>query len=117
MRDMDDPQKENYDRLPGSVIKPGLRLRYFGTFFMDLIGFLKMVPAVIGIAGLLTYFMRAREPVPDHKVANFLQSARNTVLLLGFAALIMLSAWLIFRPAPPDRDAALLHGPAQSRPA
>ena len=66
-----------------------------------------MVPAVIGIAGLLTYFMRARAPVSDHELVLVVQRVRNTFLLLGCAALIMLSAWLIFRPAPPDHDAAL----------
>ena len=72
---------------------------------MDVISFLKMVPAAIGIAGLLANFtMRARKPVSDHGVANFLHSARNTILLLGCAALIMLSVWLIRRPAPPDHD-------------
>ena len=69
--------------------------------------FLKTVPAVIGIAGLLTYFMRARAPVSDHELVLVVQRVRNTFLLLGCAALIMLSAWLIFRPAPPDHDAAL----------
>jgi hypothetical protein len=74
---------------------------------MDVMSFLKMVPAVIGIAGLLTYFMRARAPVSDHELVLVVQRVRNTFLLLGCAALIMLSAWLIFRPAPPDHDAAL----------
>jgi hypothetical protein len=32
----------------------------FVTFDMDVMSFLKTVPAVIGIAGLLTYFMRTR---------------------------------------------------------
>jgi hypothetical protein len=42
---------------------------------MDVMNFLKMVPAVLGIAGVLTYFMRVREPVSDHDVLNILQSA------------------------------------------
>ena len=74
---------------------------------MDVMSFLKTVPAVIGIAGLLTYFMRARAPVSDHELVLVVQRVRNTFLLLGCAALILLSVWLIFRPAPPDHDAAL----------
>jgi hypothetical protein len=74
---------------------------------MDVMSFLKTVPAVIGIAGLLTYFMRARAPVSDHELVLVVQRVRNTFLLLGCAALIMLSMWLIFRPAPPDHDAVL----------
>jgi len=74
---------------------------------MDLMSLLKTVPAVIGIAGLLTYFMRARAPASNQELVNVVQRARNTFLLLGCAALIMLSVWLILRPAPPDHDAAL----------
>jgi hypothetical protein len=76
--------------------------------FMDVMIFLKLAPAVIGIAGLLTYFMmRAREPVPDLELAKIVQRVRNTFLLLGCVALIMLSVWLIRRPAPPDHDTTL----------
>ncbi len=72
---------------------------------MDMMSFLKTVPAVIGVAGLLMYFMmRARRPASDHELANLLLSVRSTLLLLGCAALILLSVWLIFRPPPPDRD-------------
>ena len=71
---------------------------------MDTMSFLKMVPAVIGIAGLLTYLMRARRPVSDHGFVNFLLNGRSILLLLGSAALIILSVWLILRPAPPDHD-------------
>jgi hypothetical protein len=71
---------------------------------MEVMGFLKVVPAVIGIAGLLTYFVRARKPESDLELANIVQRVRNTCLLLGCAALIMLSVWLIRRPAPPDHD-------------
>jgi hypothetical protein len=39
---------------------------------MDVMNFLKMAPAVLGIAGLLTYFMRLREPVSDHDVLKYL---------------------------------------------
>lgn len=74
---------------------------------MDLISFLKTVPAVIGFAGLLTYVMRRRAPVSDLELANVVQGVRNTAILLGCAALIMLSAWLIFRAPPPDHDVAL----------
>jgi hypothetical protein len=75
--------------------------------FMDVASFLKMVPAAIGIAGLLTYFTRSRKPVSDLELVNYVQNLRNTFVLLGCGALIMLSVWLIYRPAPPDRDAAL----------
>lgn len=70
---------------------------------MEMMSFLKTVPAVIGVAGLFAYFMmRAR--VSDHELVTVVQGVRNTFLLLGCAALILLSVWLILRPAPPDRD-------------
>jgi hypothetical protein len=76
--------------------------------FMDVTIFLKLAPAAIGIAGLLTYFMMsAREPVPDLELAKIVQRVRNIFLLLGCVALIMLSVWLIQRPAPPDQDTSL----------
>jgi hypothetical protein len=74
---------------------------------MDLSTFLKTVPAVIGVAGLLTYFMRKRAPEPGSELANTVQNLRNRAVVLGCAVLIILSVWLIFRPAPPDHDAAL----------
>ncbi|MGH6800305.1 MAG: hypothetical protein ACRECZ_02630 [Methylocella sp.] len=75
---------------------------------MDMMIFLKAVPAVIGLAGLLTYFMmRAREPVSDLELVNVVRRARNTFLVLGCVALIMLSVWLIRRPAPPASDTSL----------
>jgi uncharacterized membrane protein SirB2 len=75
---------------------------------MDVMIFLKLAPAVIGIAGLLTYFMmRAREPEPDLELVQIVQRVRNTFLLLGCVALILLSVWLIQRPAPPDQDTSL----------
>ena len=76
--------------------------------FMDVTIFLKLAPAAIGIAGLLTYFMMsAREPVPDLELAKIVERVRNIFLLLGCVALIMLSVWLIQRPAPPDQDTSL----------
>ena len=74
---------------------------------MDVMSFLKTVPAVIGIAGLLTYFMRTRAPDSDLELVTIVQSVRNTFLLLGCAALILLSAWLILGPTPPDHDTTL----------
>jgi hypothetical protein len=50
---------------------------------MEVMSFLKAVPAVIGIAGLLTYFVRARKPESDLELANIVQRVRNTFLLLG----------------------------------
>jgi hypothetical protein len=71
---------------------------------MDVTTFLKALPAVIGIAGFLTYFGRAPKPESALELANIVQRVRNTFLLLGCAALILLSVWLIRRPAPPDHD-------------
>jgi hypothetical protein len=82
---------------------------------MDLSTFLKTVPAVIGIAGLLTYFMRKRAPDPGTELANIVQNLRNRAVVLGCAALIILSVWLIFRSAPPDHDAALPTPPAVAK--
>lgn len=74
---------------------------------MDVMTFLKTVPAVIGIAGLFAHFMRVREPVHNQEVLNLLQGVRNAFVVLTCAALIMLSVWLIRRPEPPNHDAAL----------
>jgi hypothetical protein len=72
---------------------------------MDMMSFLKTVPAVVGIAGLLMYLMmRPRAPVSNGELVTLVQRVRNTFLLLGCAALILLSVWLILRPPPPDRD-------------
>ncbi|HEY8032508.1 MAG TPA: hypothetical protein VIF02_09090 [Methylocella sp.] len=73
-------------------------------FGVDVMTFLKTVPAVIGIAGFLAYFMRARAPDSEDQLVSVVQNARNIFLLLGCAALILLSWWLIFRPEPPDHD-------------
>jgi hypothetical protein len=73
--------------------------------FMDMMLFLKLVPGVIGVAGLLTYIMmRAREPVSDLELVKAVQRARNIFLVFGCVALIMLSAWLVFWAAPPEQD-------------
>jgi hypothetical protein len=91
-----------------AVIKSAHNFAISESCFMDVMIFLKLAPAVIGIAGLLTYFMmRAREPVPDLELAKIVQRVRNTFLLLGCVALIMLSVWLIQRSAPPDHDTSL----------
>jgi hypothetical protein len=91
-----------------AVIKAAHNFAISESCFMDVMIFLKLAPAVIGVAGLLTYFMmRAREPVPDLELAKIVQRVRNTFLLLGCVALIMLSVWLIQRPAPPDHDTSL----------
>lgn len=75
---------------------------------MDLTAFLKTVPAAIGLAGLLAYLMRPRKPPSELELVTVVQGVRNMFLLLGCAALILLSVWLILRAEPPDRDAALL---------
>jgi hypothetical protein len=81
---------------------------FFGIGFMDTMNFLKMVPAVLGIAGLLTYIMRPRKPVSDHDIVNILQRARTTFVVLACAALIGLTVWLFYGPAPPDHDTTQL---------
>jgi hypothetical protein len=91
-----------------AVIKSAQDFAILESCVMDVMLFLKTVPAVIGIAGLLTYFMmRVREPVSDLELVKIVQRVRNIFLLLGCVALIMLSAWLILRPAPPDNDTSL----------
>jgi hypothetical protein len=77
---------------------------------MDMVSFLKMVPAAIGVAGLLTYFTRKRKPASDLELVNLVQSVRTAFVLLGCAALIMLTVWLIYRPMPPEHDVALSAG-------
>jgi hypothetical protein len=67
---------------------------------MEVMSFLKAVPAVIGSAGLLTYYVRARKPESDLELANIVQRVRDTFLLLRCAAFIMLSVWLIRLPCP-----------------
>ena len=85
------------------------KMRESGLFVnlsIDVASFLKVVPAVIGIAGLLTYFMRPRKPVSEQELVNMVRRVRNLYVVLGCAALILLSVWLIYRPPPPDRDTA-----------
>ncbi len=75
---------------------------------MDVMIFLKLAPGVIGLAGLLTYFMmRAREPDSDLELVNSVRRVRNIFLVLGCVALIILSAWLILRAAPPVQDTSV----------
>jgi hypothetical protein len=76
--------------------------------FMDMTTFLKMVPAAIGLAGFLAYLTRAQKPTSDIELVNIVQSVRSVFVLLGCLALIMLSVWLIYRPAPPDTNAGPL---------
>ena len=38
---------------------------------MEVMSFLKAVPAVIGVAGLLTYFVRARKPESDLRAREY----------------------------------------------
>jgi hypothetical protein len=80
---------------------------------MDVMNFLKIGPAVLGTAGLLTYMMRARQPVSSHDVVNVLQSVRTTFVVLGCAALIGLTVWLFYGSVPPDHDVTPLgeHSP------
>ena len=74
---------------------------------MDWINFLKTVPAVIGVAGLLTYFMREQKPASELEIVNLVGNIRTGFVLLGCGALILLSLWLFFRSEPPDHNAAI----------
>jgi EamA domain-containing membrane protein RarD len=77
---------------------------------MDVPSFLKMVPAVLGTAGLLTYVTRARQSGSDHDIVRILQGTRTIFVVLACAALIGLTWWLFYGSAPPDHDAALSLG-------
>lgn len=79
---------------------------------MDTVSFLKIVPAAIGIAGILTYLMRPRKPESDLPLVKYVENLRNTFVLLGCGALILLSVWLIYRTSPPNRDALLSSEPS-----
>jgi hypothetical protein len=74
---------------------------------MDMTDFLETVPAVIGLAGLLTYFMREEKPASTVELVNVVRNVQTAFVLLGCATLILLSLWLFFRAEPPDRGAAL----------
>jgi hypothetical protein len=74
---------------------------------MDGTSFLKTVPGVIGLAGLLAYFMREQQPASRAELVNLVRSVQTGFVLLGCTALILLSLWLFFRPQPPDHNAAL----------
>ncbi|MGQ0443892.1 MAG: hypothetical protein ACT4O2_01880 [Beijerinckiaceae bacterium] len=72
---------------------------------MDVMFLLKAAPGVVGLAGLLTdSMMRAREPESDLELVNSVRRARNMFVVLGCVTLIIVSAWLILRAAPPDQD-------------
>jgi hypothetical protein len=73
---------------------------------MDVTNFLKTVPAVIGLAGLLTYFMREQKPDSKVELVNIVRNVQTGFVLLGCTALILLSLWLFFRSEPPGHDAA-----------
>ncbi len=74
---------------------------------MDVTSFLKTVPAVIGLAGLLTYYMREQSPASNVELVNLVRYVQTGFVLLGCTALILLSLWLFFRSQPPGQDAAL----------
>ena len=109
IRYLDGSQKKcMVDLLPCGRDYAGLMNPLFGISFMDTMNFLKMVPAVLGIAGLLTYIMRPRKPISDHDIVNILQRARTTFVVLACAALIGLTVWLFYGPVPPDHDTTQL---------
>jgi hypothetical protein len=102
------PKKKSMIFGQAAVIKSAHDFSILESCFMDVMLFLKLAPGVIGLAGLLTYFMmRAREPVSDLELVNVVRRVRNIFLPLGCVALIVLSAWLILRPSPPDDDTSL----------
>jgi hypothetical protein len=78
---------------------------------MDVVSFLKMVPGAIGLAGLLTILMSPPKPQSDLPFVDMVQNLRSTFLMVGCVALILLSVWLVYRPGPPDHEAAAA-GPA-----
>jgi hypothetical protein len=51
--------------------------------------------------------MRPRGPDPQDDLEIMTQAIRKNSVLIGCGALILFSTWLIFRPTPPDHDAAL----------
>ncbi|HET6377861.1 MAG TPA: hypothetical protein VFG05_06075 [Methylocella sp.] len=69
---------------------------------MDVAFFLKLLPGVLGAAGLLTYFTSARKPDSDLEIVNIVRGVRRAFVIAGCAALILLSVWLINKPQPPD---------------
>ena len=75
---------------------------------MDVTNFLKTVPAVIGVAGLLTYFMREQKPGSKVELVNIVRNVQTGFVLLGCTVLILLSLWLFFRSEPPGHDTAQL---------
>ncbi len=74
---------------------------------MDGNSFLKTVPAVIGLAGLLTFLMREKKPASRVELVNLVRNVQTAFVLLGCTALILLSLWLFFRSAPPGFDVGL----------
>src|SRR5262249_10425165 len=81
--------------------------------FIDGASFLRTVPAVIGLAGLFTYFMREQKPASRVELVNLVRNIQTGLVLLGCTALILLSLWLFFRAEPPNHDAAI-SGPSMS---
>jgi hypothetical protein len=77
---------------------------------MDMAIFLKLLPGVLGAAGLLTYFTSARKPASDLELVNIVRGVRRAFVLAGCAALILLSVWLINKPQPPDYGVHLPDG-------
>jgi hypothetical protein len=81
--------------------------RDFDMQFIDGASFLKTVPAVIGLAGLFTYFMREQKPASSVEFVNVVRNIQTGFVLLGCTALILLSLWLFLRAEPPDHDAVV----------
>lgn len=78
---------------------------------MDVANFLKIVPGAIGLAGLLTLLTRTPKPASGAEFVSLVENLRDSFLAIGCVALILLSAWLVYRPAPPDHDTRLAGGP------
>lgn len=83
---------------------------------MDVAIFLKLLPGVLGAAGLLTYFTSARKPDSDLELVNIVRGVRRAFVIAGCAALILLSVWLINKPQPPDYGLLLPEGYPASAP-
>jgi hypothetical protein len=80
--------------------------------FVDGISFLKAVPGVIGLAGLITLLTREQQPASNVELVNLVRNVQTGFVLVGCTALILLSLWLLFRSESPGFDVGLSRQPA-----
>ncbi|HTV32992.1 MAG TPA: hypothetical protein VME69_07800 [Methylocella sp.] len=86
---------------------------FFESHSIDLVTLLKMLPAVFGMAGLLTYISRPSKSPSEHEVVNLLAGANRAIVLLACLALIALTLWLFFGSSPTDHDARGIERPVR----